>query len=161
MIQQSPMIGTTRRVLGSTLTYLATQQQTGGTYSMFEWTLPPGEGMVTHRHKLESEQLYLLEGSLTVRLEQQLHTLEGGQSLFIPQGAVHAYQNTGSAPARLLAVISPGFLHEEFFAEVGLETDAHDSFLAELGLRETPRAPLDLEAIRQAAAKSQIELPLE
>lgn len=163
MIQRSPSIGTSLRVLGGILTYLATEHQTKGTYSMFEWTLPLGEGMVPHRHNLESEQLYVLEGSLTVRLEEQLHPLEQGQTLFIPAGAVHAYQNTGSAPARLLAVVSPGFLHEQFFAELGQAADAHDKFLAELGWREsTPRARLNLEVISQSATKYQIEiLPLE
>ncbi|WP_276955127.1 cupin domain-containing protein [Allomeiothermus silvanus] len=77
-----------------------------------------------------------------------MFVLEAGQTVFVPRGAVHAFQNTGSAPARLLTLTSPGYLHEGFFAEVGVAVDA-------------PKTALELGKITQTAAKYQIEiLPL-
>ena len=161
-IQASPTLGSSLKVLGTTFTFVATERETEGAYSMMELLIPLGEGMVAHRHPLETKLLHVLEGQLTVRLEEELHTLGASQSLFIPREAVHAYQSTGSIPARVMAVISPGFLYEKFLAEVGQATDIHDKFLAELGLRDTaPKAPVNLEALAQVAAKYQIEVLFE
>ncbi|GEM85763.1 cupin domain-containing protein [Meiothermus granaticius] len=153
-IPASPALGTSLNVLGTTVTYLATERETAGNYALFELTLPSGEGMVPHQHPLESEHLYVLEGQLTVRLEDTLMQLEAGQSLFIPREAVHAFQNTAAVPARVLATLSPGFPHEKFFAELGRAADLHDKFLAELGLRSgTPKPTVDLEVLVATAER--------
>lgn len=147
-LQKTPAVGTTLRVLGTPVTYRLTARETEGGYFLFESAVPAGEGMLPHRHPLESVLLYLLEGRLTFRLEDAVFVLEAGQTVFVPRGAVHAFQNTGSAPARLLTLASPGYLHEGFFAEVGVAVDA-------------PKTALELEKITQTAAKYQIEiLPL-
>ena len=161
-IQASPTIGSNLKVFGTTFSFLATELQTEGAYSMMELLIPPGEGMLAHRHQLETKLLHVLEGQLTVRLEEELHTLGASQSLFIPRSALHAYQSTGGVPAKAMIVVSPGFLYEKFLAEVGQTTDIHDKFLAELGLRDTaPKAPVNLEALAQVAAKYQIEVLFE
>jgi hypothetical protein len=49
--------------------------------------------------------------------------LTSGESLFVPRGAVHAFQNIGASEAELLIVTSPGRLHETFFADLGIVLD--------------------------------------
>jgi quercetin dioxygenase-like cupin family protein len=154
-----PPVGTALRVLGTTITFLATGRETQGHYSMFELIVPVGEGMVPHRHPAEPEQLYVLEGRLAVRLEDELIGLESGQSLLIPAGAVHALQSTGPGPTRVLATLAPGLAHARFYAELGTAADVHDVFLAELGLREErPKAPLDLDRLVEVARAHGIEI---
>jgi quercetin dioxygenase-like cupin family protein len=158
-IQTSPALGTSLNVLGTTVTYLATERETTGSYALFELTIPSGEGMLPHRHPLESEHLYVLEGQLTVRLEDDLVPLGAGQSLFIPREAVHAFHNTAAQPALVLATLSPGFPHEKFFAELGRAADLHDKFLAELGMRSGEAKPtVDLEALAETANRYGIEI---
>lgn len=158
-IPSTPVIGTTLRVLGTTVTYLTSEQQTEGSYAMFELLIPLGEGMVPHRQELETEHFYVLEGRLSFRLDEEMHLLEAGQSIFVPRGAVHAYQSTGAGPTRVLLVVSPGFLHEKFLAELGMAADEHDRFLAEMGLRETtPKPEVNFAELVQTAAKYQIEM---
>ncbi|WP_276955129.1 hypothetical protein [Allomeiothermus silvanus] len=68
-LPKTPAVGTTLRVLGTPVTYRLTARETEGGYFLFESAVPLGEGMLPHRHPLESELLYLLEGRLTFRLE--------------------------------------------------------------------------------------------
>ncbi len=42
-----------------------------------------------------------------------------GQSLCIPRGAVHRFDNHGSEDVKPLCVISPGVLGPEYFREMG------------------------------------------
>lgn len=63
----------------------------------------PGAVAPRHRHPGE-EIVFVLRGTLEYRLDGQAPvTLNAGQVLFIPAGAVHAVRNTGSAAASELA----------------------------------------------------------
>ena len=37
----------------------------------------------------------------------------------MPRGTLHAFTNIGTAPARMLIMVSPGGIHEQFLAAVG------------------------------------------
>ena len=63
----------------------------------------PGAIAPRHRHPGE-EIVFVLRGSLEYRLDGQAPvTLNPGNVLFIPAGAVHAVRNTGAGPASELA----------------------------------------------------------
>jgi len=62
----------------------------------------PGTAFGQHTHPGE-EIAYVLEGTLEYELEGKTITLQAGQSLYIPSGAVHAARNAGSRPAAELA----------------------------------------------------------
>jgi quercetin dioxygenase-like cupin family protein len=63
----------------------------------------PGAFAPRHRHPGE-EIVFVLRGTLEYRLDGQAPvTLNAGQVLFIPAGAVHAVRNAGSAAASELA----------------------------------------------------------
>ena len=63
----------------------------------------PGAFAPRHRHPGE-EIVFVLRGTLEYRLDGQAPvTLNPGQVLFIPAGAVHAVRNTGAAAASELA----------------------------------------------------------
>ena len=97
----------------------ATKEDTGGAYSMLEVNVTGG-GPPQHIHKAEEEGFYVLEGEVDVkRGEETLHAPTGAFVL-IPRGTTHTTWNTGSIPAKLLAIFSPpGF--EEYFIETGEE----------------------------------------
>jgi quercetin dioxygenase-like cupin family protein len=63
----------------------------------------PGAAFGRHSHPGE-EIAYVLEGTLEYQLEGKPPvTLEAGESLFIPAGAVHSARNVGSVPGTELA----------------------------------------------------------
>jgi quercetin dioxygenase-like cupin family protein len=63
----------------------------------------PGVAFPEHSHPGE-EIAYVIEGSLEYRLEGKPPvTLQAGETLFIPAGAIHAAKNVGSTNAAELA----------------------------------------------------------
>ena len=62
----------------------------------------PGTAFGKHTHPGE-EIACVLVGTLEYELEGKSITLQAGESLYIPAGAVHAARNAGSGPAAELA----------------------------------------------------------
>jgi quercetin dioxygenase-like cupin family protein len=68
----------------------------------------PGWGKAPpHVHARHGESLYVLEGELTLQLENGAHRLESESWAFVPPGVVHAVEVTGGASARYLALHTP------------------------------------------------------
>lgn len=69
--------------------------------------LPPGKSdCPAHYHFLEEEHLYVLEGTLSLRLGQRSYVLSPGSYVCFPAGqkAGHAVVNTGTGVARYLVI---------------------------------------------------------
>ena len=100
------------------LTYLATDDQTGGALTAFESRdVPPGKGPPYHLHVHEDEMIYVLEGRLRVRLDDALHEAPAGSFAFIPNGIPHTWENVGETPARFLWLLTPAAPGMERFFE--------------------------------------------
>lgn len=70
-------------------------------------TLAPGGGHDFHRHPGQEEIIIVKQGRITQFVEQESSALEPGDSVFIPEGVVHASFNEGAETARLQVVIAP------------------------------------------------------
>lgn len=94
-------------------------EATGDLYAVVEHSLEPGSvGAPLHRHSLEDEVSYVIEGELTVQLGDQVLTATPGTFARKPRGQFHTFWNAGSTPVRFLEIISPGGF-ERYFAELG------------------------------------------
>ena len=67
-----------------------------------------------HRHHLEDEYTYVLEGRIGAVLEGTEVIAEPGDLLFKPRDQWHTFWNAGDEPASVLELISPAGL-ERFF----------------------------------------------
>jgi quercetin dioxygenase-like cupin family protein len=74
---------------------------------VIEVTLTPGHGHNFHKHPDQEEVIYMIEGVVEQWLEHNKQMLTSGDSIFIPKDVVHASFNTGSQPAKLLAILAP------------------------------------------------------
>ena len=83
-----------------------------------------------HRHRLEDEYTYVLEGSIGAVIGDTEVRAEPGDLLFKPRGQWHTFWNDGDEPASVLELISPAGL-ERFFRWMA-ELD-HEPSPAELG----------------------------
>ena len=119
---------------------------TGGQFAVVEHPLAPGTlGGPPHIHHNEDEASYVLEGEIMVQIGDQLIQAPAGTLIFKPRGLSHVFWNQGSAPARILEIISPaGF--EKYFEE-----------LAEL---VTPGSPPDIARLLALAQKYDLELEM-
>jgi mannose-6-phosphate isomerase-like protein (cupin superfamily) len=83
-------------------------EQTGGSLFLAETVLSPGfSGPPLHHHEKLHDMFYVLEGTLTLRLEDE--TVEAGPGTFVcvPPGTAHTFANTGQGSVRFLNFNTP------------------------------------------------------
>jgi mannose-6-phosphate isomerase-like protein (cupin superfamily) len=73
-----------------------------------EWDGPP-----LHHHQFD-EAFYVLEGTLTFQLGDELITAEPGSLTFAPRGSHHTLANLTSQPARYVLICTPGGFERRF-----------------------------------------------
>jgi quercetin dioxygenase-like cupin family protein len=110
-------------VVGSVYKYLATGEDTGGEYSLFEALVPPKDpGPPPHIHKNEDEAFYVLEGEFSVFLGSEEFRAKPGDFISLPRGIRHSFRSDSDDVGRMLVIVSPsGF--EKFFDAVGEPVD--------------------------------------
>ena len=102
---------------GNVMAFKAVAGQTGGDFSLMERTVPPGARTPPpHRHVTCSEAFFVLEGTITFRLDDAELTGGAGDFLLVPRGAAHTFGNGGDSPARLLVLHAPAM--DAYFAEL-------------------------------------------
>jgi quercetin dioxygenase-like cupin family protein len=91
----------------STTKVLLRSEQTGDHLSVVENTLPAGlEGPPLHTHDFD-ETFYVLDGELTVQLEDEFTAVRHGDLVFAPRGAPHTLANLSEATVRYLIIFTP------------------------------------------------------
>ena len=113
------------RVGDVAIRFLLEGKQTAGSVAVFEFDVPAGAQVAAaHSHDGYEETIYGLEGVLTWTIEGSPTDVGPGETLFIPHGAVHHFDNTGDVDAKALAIVTPGILGPDFFREVAAVLDA-------------------------------------
>ena len=118
--------------------FMVDGKEAGGGFSLVEHPMS-GRALAAplHRHTLEDEYSYVLEGRVGALLGDDVLAGGPGDLIFKPRNQWHTFWNAGNEPARLLEIISPGGF-ERFFAELvdlGGVTQADPQTLAELCAR--------------------------
>ena len=99
--------------------FLLESKETGGQLAAFEFTVPAGAKVpVPHSHKRYDETIYGLQGALTFTVNGRVTEVAPGETLFIPRGAVHGFNNLKPSDAKALAVVTPALIGPEFFREM-------------------------------------------
>lgn len=93
-------------------------EETGGSLSMLEVTIPPRTLIKPHMHTHEDEFSLVLSGPIGVRAgERTIEEVPTGTWLVKPRSVPHAMWNISDQPARVLEVVMPGGL-EHYFEEI-------------------------------------------
>jgi len=71
------------------------------------FTLAPGAEVPKHTNEIEHEQ-YVLAGEYVVGIDGEEHTVQGGDALHIPAGAVHWYRNERDLEGAFLCAVPTG-----------------------------------------------------
>jgi quercetin dioxygenase-like cupin family protein len=103
-------------VHGSLFRFLVSGEETGGSCSVMEILVSPGNGAAPHSHPEANLQYYVLEGTLTFLIGHRTIQVGPGDLLYVPRGTLHAVQN-GDSSARMIASFSPAGPEKELLAQ--------------------------------------------
>ena len=130
--------------------FLATGEETGGTYAAFEALVPPGGGPPPHIHSREEESFLVLTGEMTFQLGEERFVAGPGTFLNMPVGSRHGFRNESDRPARMIITVAPAGLEKMFF-EVG-QTLPDDATAA------PPPTEEDIRRLLEAAPRYGVEI---
>jgi quercetin dioxygenase-like cupin family protein len=105
------------------VTHKLTQPQTGGAFYLFEVQFEPETGNSLHVHRNEDEIVYVLEGAIQIRLDNQKLQAGAGGVAHLPKNIPHALYNPMKTPLKFIAMTIPGGM-EDFFDELSAANDA-------------------------------------
>jgi quercetin dioxygenase-like cupin family protein len=149
---RKPGEGRTLAIVGDVYRFLATGEDTAGTYAMWEAIVPPGGGPPPHVHTREEEGFYILEGEITFQINDERLVATAGMFANMPVGTPHSFKNESDRPARMLISVAPAGLERMFF-EFGVP-------LAEGTTSASPPTMEEIEKLLAIAHKFGIEIRL-
>lgn len=122
------------------VTHKLTSVQTNGAFYLCEATFAPESGSPLHIHHYEDEVVYVLEGTINIRLDGRKLQAESGGIIHLPKNIPHALQNPLKTPLRIMVFAIPGGL-ESYFDEVdaalqngSLDKETHTKISMKYGL---------------------------
>jgi quercetin dioxygenase-like cupin family protein len=149
---RKPSEGRTVAVVGDVYRFLATGEDTGGRYALWEAIGPPSGGPPPHVHSREEEGFYVLEGEITFTIGDQRLVATAGMFANMPVGTPHSFKNESGQPARMLISVAPAGLEKMFF-EVGVP-------LPEGSTTAPPPTKEEIEKLLAVAPRYGIEIKL-
>ena len=78
--------------------------QEGPNFALRKFSMQKGGGMPRHTNTVEHEQ-YVLRGQADITIGDETHHVKTGDVVFIPEGVIHSYQNSGEEPFEFLCII--------------------------------------------------------
>jgi quercetin dioxygenase-like cupin family protein len=107
------------KIGGLAIRFLLEGKASGGTVAMFEFDVAAGAKVpIAHSHDTYEETIYGLAGVLTFTVDGRKTDIGPGEVFCIPRGAIHRFDNFHSADAKMLAIVTPGVLHPDYFREM-------------------------------------------
>lgn len=113
--------GETRREMasvGGPMRVHVADKDSGGRISVLEQRLDTPGGPPLHLHHEMDEWMMVIEGGpLTVQVGDSRQELRAGESVWIPRGTPHSFNNLSGAPLRILAATTPGGVEDYLHAQ--------------------------------------------
>ncbi len=93
------------RSRGTTLQVLLGPESGVPNFITRQFTVEPGGRIPCHRHDTIEHAQVVLAGAMVISLDGRESEVSTGDSVFIPAGCSHWYENRGEVPVRFLCVI--------------------------------------------------------
>jgi mannose-6-phosphate isomerase-like protein (cupin superfamily) len=138
-------------VLGDVYTIKISGDETQGRYSIWEIETAPNNGPLLHKHSMEDEAFYILEGDFSFSHCSKETKASKGQLIYAPRAEFHTYKNIGGTVGKHLLIITPPQF-EMFFKEIGIPIEDKSSF------QPPPITAAVIDKIVKTAAKYGLEI---
>jgi mannose-6-phosphate isomerase-like protein (cupin superfamily) len=135
---------------GTTFLVVQSARDSGGDRVEFEIRMPSGAlGPPRHRHPSHTETLRVVEGELSVYLDEGWRTLTAGEELEVPPQTMHTLRNQSGSVVRFRDIHEPGLSFQEYIEALSTATTAG-------GMDGTASRLLHGAAILRAHRESQV-----
>jgi mannose-6-phosphate isomerase-like protein (cupin superfamily) len=119
---------------GTSFSIIESAADSGGKRIEFEITMAPGaQGPPKHFHPRQDESWNVIEGELSLFVEDGWLTLREGESLSIPPNTVHTLRNRSSGDVRFCDIHEPALNFQEY-----IEALHHQATAGKMTSRMTP-----------------------
>lgn len=131
-----PGEGTQIDLGGFAMTVKATDEQTGGVFTLLEADEPPGFGPPLHIHRGIAEAFYVLEGEYIIFLNGDESRCPAGSFIFIPPDTPHGFR-VGDVRSRKLNLYLPAAMvgYFEDLSDAIKNDQADPDLLSEIATR--------------------------
>lgn len=119
-----PGEGRTIDLGGFRMSVKATDNDTGGAFTLLEADEPPGFGPPLHIHHDAAEVFYVIQGEYIISVDGRESSCPAGSFIFIPSGVLHGFW-VGDVPSRKLNLYAPAAM-VGYFDELAQATNAGD-----------------------------------
>lgn len=147
---RTPGEGRTVAVVGDVYRFLATGEDTNGTYAQWEAVVPPGGGPPAARAQPGRRRVLRARREITFTVKGERVVATAGTFASMPAGTPHSFKHESDRPARMLIAVAPAELEHMFF-EVGVP-------LAGGATAAPPPTPDEVERLLAAARRYGIEI---
>ncbi len=107
------------RAVRTEIQWLIDRNDGAPNFELRKFRIGPGGSIPRHYHpEIEHEQ-YVLAGEYDVGIGEKVHRLRAGDSVFIPAGTVHWYENQGRNDAEFLCIVPKKEKYEAVYLEEG------------------------------------------
>ena len=103
---------------GTQVAYKAEGERPGGGPTFLEFTAAPGFSTGDHVHSRIEEIFYVVEGEFQIRAGDRTLRAKPGDFVLVPPGVPHGFGNPDGASAKMVLLISPAGVHEQYFEEL-------------------------------------------
>lgn len=104
-------------VLGIEVDILTPSAATANAFMISAYTCDPQVGPPPHWHQHEDEIFSVLEGEFEIFNGASWAPIPKGDYVHALRGSVHTFRNSGTGPAKLLCIATPGGL-DHYFEEI-------------------------------------------
>jgi quercetin dioxygenase-like cupin family protein len=112
--KSSPSPENTRAIPGAVFHFLAMGNETNGNQSLMKITVQRGAEPPAHTHSREDEAYFILAGSITYTIGEDIITVNQGEYVYLPKNVPHKFAVV-SEKAEVLMLISPAGLDQWFW----------------------------------------------
>ena len=99
---------------GEQITFLKSSQETNGKYILIKVYLPPhSEGPPLHYNLAFEELFEVIEGELTVQVNNEVNILREHDQLLVDKKVHHRFSNVSNQPVTFFVTLTPGSQFEE------------------------------------------------
>lgn len=82
-------------------------------HSVAEVTIEPGGRSVRHYHRQQEEVYYILQGQGQMELDDEVHSVQPGDTVIIPPLTRHLIRNTGTQDLVMVVTCAPAWSPED------------------------------------------------